>query len=74
MAALCLESQSPGTKADSGLEDWRHTDEVGAGDGRVVSSAAGNADFGVVGPLVEEVVRAAVGMGIGASEEGRGHK
>lgn len=60
-------------KADTGQEKWRHTDEVTAGDGRVVGSATGNADFGVVGPLVEEVVRAAVGMGIGASEEGRSH-
>jgi hypothetical protein len=57
----------------TGLSQWRHTDEVTAGDGRVVGSATGNADFGVIGPLVEDVVRAAVGMGIGASDEGRGH-
>lgn len=75
MAALFRESVSQKqSRYQLGCEARRLTDEVGASDGRVVGSAAGNADFGVVGPLVEEVVRTAMGVGIGTSEEGRGHK
>lgn len=69
----CISQVSPGCAQVLDRKNWQHTDEV-TSHGRVGGRAAGKADFGVIGPLVEDLMAPSVYMGGGTSEEGRSHE